>query len=196
MKKIIGLFLLCLFIFQWDVISQERPASRKKAKSTKTVRSKKNVKSKKSVKGKKSVRGRKTVKSKKSVGSKKNVRTKKSVQRKKSVPRKKTATKTRSPRVQHGSASFYHNKFNGRRTASGEIFSQKKLTCAHNSLPLGTYVKVTNTKNKKAVVLKVNDRLQRRSPRVLDLTRAAATRLGVPPKGLLKVKVEVMAKRK
>jgi rare lipoprotein A len=160
MKKIIGLFLVCMLFFQWDVISQARPGARKKAKSTKTVKSKKSVSSKKKVKS------------------------------------KKPAKKRRYPRVQLGTASFYHNKFNGRRTASGEIFSQRKLTCAHNSLPLGTYVRVTNLKNKKSVILKVNDRLQKRSPRVLDLTKAGATRLGATGKGLLKVKVEVVAKRK
>jgi rare lipoprotein A len=195
MKKVIVLFLVCLFFFQWDSVSQQSPGARKNTKSSKAAKSKKNAKRSKAAKSKKSVKRKKTVNSKKSAKSKKSVKGKKAVKSKKTAKSKKPVRNKRYPRVQHGSASFYHNKFNGRRTASGEIFSQKKLTCAHNSLPLGTYVRVTNLKNNKSVVLKVNDRLQKRSPRVLDLTKAAATRLGVPAKGLLKVKLEVIAKR-
>ncbi|MFZ1453648.1 MAG: septal ring lytic transglycosylase RlpA family protein, partial [Ferruginibacter sp.] len=55
----------------------------------------------------------------------------------------------KATRVFYGQASFYANKFNGRRTASGEIFDQKKMTCACNVLPLGTWVKITNLKNKR-----------------------------------------------
>ena len=55
-------------------------------------------------------------------------------------------------------ASFYSNKFNGRKTANGEIFNNQKLTAAHNTLPLGTYVRVTNLRNGRSVVVKINDR--------------------------------------
>lgn len=82
-------------------------------------------------------------------------------------------------KIQYGVASFYSNKFNGRKTANGEIFSQQKLTAAHNSLPLGTYVKVTNLRNGRTVVVKINDRLHHRNKRIIDLTRAAATKLGL-----------------
>ncbi|RTL59268.1 MAG: septal ring lytic transglycosylase RlpA family protein [Sphingobacteriales bacterium] len=102
--------------------------------------------------------------------------------------------KKKVSRVQYGTASFYDNKFNGRKTASGEIFSQKKLTGAHNTLPLGTYVKVTNLRNKKSVIVKINDRLHAKNTRLIDLTRTAATQLGYIKSGLTRVKVEILGK--
>lgn len=98
-------------------------------------------------------------------------------------------------KVQYGIASFYSNKFNGRKTASGEIFSQQKFTAAHNSLPLGTYVRVTNLRNKRTVIVKINDRLHARNKRLIDLTRAAAQKLGFIKSGLTRVKIEVLGKK-
>jgi rare lipoprotein A len=98
-------------------------------------------------------------------------------------------------KVQYGIASFYSNKFNGRKTANGEIFSQQKLTAAHNSLPLGTYVRVTNLRNKKSVVVKINDRLHARNKRLIDLTKLAAQKLGFVKSGLTRVKIEVLGKK-
>jgi rare lipoprotein A len=98
--------------------------------------------------------------------------------------------------VEYGTASFYHDKFNGRQTANGELFSQKKLTAAHNSLPLGTWVKVTNLKNDKTVIVRINDRLHRYNPRLLDLSLAAATELGIKGDSLIRVKVEIIEKPK
>jgi rare lipoprotein A len=98
-------------------------------------------------------------------------------------------------KVQYGIASFYSNKFNGRKTANGEIFSQQKFTAAHNSLPLGTYVRVTNLRNKRTVVVKVNDRLHARNKRLIDLTKAAAQKLGFIKSGLVRVKIEVLGKK-
>jgi rare lipoprotein A len=95
-----------------------------------------------------------------------------------------------------GKASFYHNKFNGRKCANGEIFSNKKMTCASNSLKLGTIVKVTNMKNNKSVIVKVTDRLAANNHRVVDLTYAAAKKLDFINSGLVKVKVEVVHKNK
>jgi rare lipoprotein A len=105
---------------------------------------------------------------------------------------KKTTGKSK---VQYGIASFYANKFNGRKTANGEIFSQQKFTAAHNSLPLGTYVRVTNLRNKKTVVVKINDRLHARNKRLIDLTKAAAQKLGFVKSGLTRVKLEVLGKK-
>jgi rare lipoprotein A len=105
-----------------------------------------------------------------------------------------TKTPKKVSRVQYGTASFYSNKFNGRKTANGEIFSQKKMTAAHNSLPLGTYVKVTNLRNKKTVIVRVNDRLNARNRRLIDLTRTAAQQLGFIKSGLTRVKVEILGK--
>lgn len=98
-------------------------------------------------------------------------------------------------KIQYGIASFYSNKFNGRKTSNGEIFSQQKMTAAHNSLPLGTYVRVTNLKNGKTVVVKINDRLHHRNKRIIDLTRSAAQKLGFIKSGLTRVKLEVLGKK-
>ena len=66
--------------------------------------------------------------------------------------------------IQYGTASFYADKFNGKQTANGDIFSQDKMTAAHNTLPLGTWIRVTNLRNKKAVVVRINDRLHHQKP--------------------------------
>lgn len=92
--------------------------------------------------------------------------------------------------AQEGTASYYANKFEGRRTSSGEIFSQKKLTAAHKTLPFGTLLRVTNLSNDSVVVVKVNDRLPQSSTRMIDLSYAAAEQLNFIRKGLTKVKLE------
>jgi rare lipoprotein A len=97
-------------------------------------------------------------------------------------------------RVQYGTASFYADKFEGQKTANGEIFTQKGMTAAHNSLPLGTWIRVTNLSNKKSVLVKVNDRLHHRNPRLVDLSKSAAKKLGYTDKGLSKVRVDVIGK--
>lgn len=107
------------------------------------------------------------------------------------LPKKATG----KSKIQYGLASFYSNKFNGRKTANGEIFNQQKLTAAHNTLPLGTYVKVTNLRNGKTVEVKINDRLHHRNKRLIDLSRAAATKLGFVNSGLTRVKVQVLGKK-
>ncbi len=89
-----------------------------------------------------------------------------------------------------GTASFYHNKFEGRRTSSGEVFKQSLFTCAHKSYPFGTMIKVTNLSNDSTVVVKVNDRLPQHSKRCVDLSMAAAKQLNFVGKGLTKVRVE------
>jgi rare lipoprotein A len=95
-----------------------------------------------------------------------------------------------------GTASFYAAKFNGRKTATGAIFSNNAMTCACNKLPLGTRVRVTNLKNGKSVELTVTDRLAANNRRVADLTQRAAKELGFYSAGLTKVKVEVLPKKK
>lgn len=105
--------------------------------------------------------------------------------------KKKTATK-----ILYGTASFYADKFEGRKTANGEKFKQKKMTAACNVLPLGTWIRVTNLRNKKTVIVKVNDRLHHKMKRIVDLSGAAATKLNFIKSGLTKVKVEVLGKKK
>ena len=90
-----------------------------------------------------------------------------------------------------GFAGFYSDWFVGKKTANGEKFSQQKMTCAHNTLPFGTKVKVTDLKTGKFVVVRVNDRLHRHNPRLVDLSKAAATKLGLKRKGIIKVSVVV-----
>ncbi|MCU0404883.1 MAG: septal ring lytic transglycosylase RlpA family protein [Chitinophagaceae bacterium] len=95
-----------------------------------------------------------------------------------------------------GTASYYHNSFSGRKTASGEIFSQQKLTCASNQYPLGTWLRVTNLRNGKSVVVKVNDRMHPRMNRVVDLSKMAAEEIGMINSGIAKVEVENLGKSK
>jgi rare lipoprotein A len=90
---------------------------------------------------------------------------------------------------QTGTASYYANKFEGRKTASGETFRQDSLTAAHKSLPFGTILKVTNLSNDSVVIVKVNDRIGN-SSRVIDLSLKAAQQLNFVQKGLTKVTLE------
>ena len=101
-----------------------------------------------------------------------------------------------NPKILYGIASFYANKFQGRKTANGEIFDQKKMTAACNVLPLGTWIRVTNLRNKKSVIVKINDRLHHKMKRIVDLSKAGAIALNFVKSGLAKVKVEVLGKKK
>ena len=98
-------------------------------------------------------------------------------------------------RVFYGQASFYANKFSGRKTASGELFDQKKLTCACNVLPLGTWIKITNLRNGESVFVKINDRIHPKMKRIVDLSKSAAQKLGYVSRGLTRVKVELIDKK-
>ena len=98
--------------------------------------------------------------------------------------------------VQYGIASFYSNKFQGKPTASGELFDQQKMTCAHNALPMGTWLRVTNLRNNRTVIVRVNDRLNYRNHRLVDLSRSAAAHLGYVKRGLARVKVTVLGKKR
>lgn len=93
---------------------------------------------------------------------------------------------------QTGKASYYANKFNGRRTSSGEIFKQDLMTAAHKTLKFGTMVKVTNLANDSTVILKINDRLSQGSSSLIDVTLKAAKQLNFVQNGRAKVKVEAL----
>ena len=95
--------------------------------------------------------------------------------------------------VQNGIASYYHDMFHGRKTASGTRYDKSKMTAAHKHLPLGSEVRVTDTRTGRSVVVRVNDRGPFVKGRVIDLSRRAATELGMLKKGLTKVKVEVLS---
>lgn len=91
---------------------------------------------------------------------------------------------------QRGIASWYGTKFHGRRTSSGEPYNMYAMTAAHTTLPLPTYVQVTNLENGRKVVVKVNDRGPFHSNRIIDLSYAAARKLGIAANGTGLVEVE------
>ena len=92
-----------------------------------------------------------------------------------------------------GTASFYADKFEGRQTANGEIYYHVKRTAAHQTLPFGSIVKVTNLENNKYVVVRINDRGPFVDNRIIDLSKSAAKELDFIEKGLAKVRVELIA---
>lgn len=89
-------------------------------------------------------------------------------------------------------ASYYHDKFNGRKTASGEVFSNNKLTAAHRTLPFGTKVKVTNLRTGDSVIVTINDRGPFHSSRALDLSKAAFDEIGSLSRGTMPVEYQVI----
>jgi rare lipoprotein A len=89
-----------------------------------------------------------------------------------------------------GMASFYANKHNGKKTASGERFQNTKLTAAHQTIPFGTMVKVTNLSNGKTVEVRINDRGPFAKGRIIDLSRSAAKKIDMIDAGVTKVKIE------
>lgn len=93
---------------------------------------------------------------------------------------------------ERGIASYYHDKFHGRTTASGERFDQSAYSAAHPTLPFGTQVRVTCVDTGNSVVVTVNDRGPFKKGRVIDLSRKAARDLDMVEKGLTPVKVEVL----
>lgn len=99
-------------------------------------------------------------------------------------------------RILYGTASYYADKFNGRQTATGQVYSHDKYTAACNVLPLGTWIRVTNLRNNYAVIVQINDRLHPKNKRIVDLSKVAATRLGYIKRGLTQVKVEVLGRVK
>jgi rare lipoprotein A len=90
---------------------------------------------------------------------------------------------------EEGIASWYGGYFHGRRTSSGDIYDMYLMTAAHKSLPLPTYVRVTNLANGRSVVLRVNDRGPFVGDRIIDLSFAAATKLGMAEQGTARVEV-------
>ncbi len=88
-----------------------------------------------------------------------------------------------------GIASWYGGYFHGRRTSSGDVYDMYQMTAAHKSLPLPTYVRVTHLGNGRSVVLRVNDRGPFVGDRIIDLSFAAATKLGMAEQGTAQVEV-------
>ena len=93
-----------------------------------------------------------------------------------------------------GYASWYGGKFQGRKTANGEIFDTNQLTAAHKTLPFGSIVKVLNLENGKTVTVRINDRGPFIEGRIIDLSRAAAEEIGMLGTGIAMVKLEILAR--
>ena len=89
-----------------------------------------------------------------------------------------------------GKASYYGSQHHGKLTASGERFNQGALTAAHRTLPFGTNVRVTNTRNGKSVVVRINDRGPFVRGRIIDLSKAAFERIGNTRSGIIRVRLE------
>jgi rare lipoprotein A len=98
----------------------------------------------------------------------------------------------RALKVETGEASFYANEFDGKTTASGEIYDMNKLTAAHPSFPFNTVVNVINLSNDKSVQVRINDRMPNFKGRIIDLSLAAARKIGMVNTGIQEVKVEVI----
>jgi rare lipoprotein A len=96
---------------------------------------------------------------------------------------------------QVGVASYYAAKFENRKTANGERFKADGLTAAHRTLPIGTMVRVTNLRNHRSVVVRINDRGPFSHKRIIDLSPAAARELGIRDQGLMRVKIEALSQR-
>jgi rare lipoprotein A len=109
-------------------------------------------------------------------------------------PKTTQAVKTSSRPRKQGMASWYGPGFHGRRTASGETFNSSGLTAAHRYLPFGTRVRVTNLRNGRSVVVRINDRGPFSGGRVIDLSRGAAAIIGVFQSGVAPVVLEVLGR--
>jgi rare lipoprotein A len=96
---------------------------------------------------------------------------------------------------ERGGASWYGNKFHGHLTSNGETYDMYKMSAAHKSLPIPTYVRVTNLDNGKQVIVRVNDRGPFHSGRIIDLSYAAASKLGMLARGTARVEVEAINPR-
>ena len=94
--------------------------------------------------------------------------------------------------VQEGVVSWYGAAFHDRPTASGELFDSNAFTMAHPTLPFGTQVRVTNLRNGRSVVVRVNDRGPHVGQRIADLSKAAAAQLGFLSRGLVRARIEVL----
>lgn len=91
-----------------------------------------------------------------------------------------------------GQASYYHDRFQGRPTASGEPYDKEGLTAAHRSLPFGTRLRVTRLDRQRSIVVRVNDRGPHSPSRLLDLSRKAAEELDLIRAGVMQVQIEVL----
>lgn len=92
-----------------------------------------------------------------------------------------------------GITSYYHDKFQGRKTSDGGRYNKNALTAAHHTLPFGTILHVVNLENNKSVTVRVDDRPHHANQRILDLSRRAAKEIGILEKGLAEVEITVIS---
>jgi rare lipoprotein A len=102
------------------------------------------------------------------------------------------AAATSASATENAKIAWYGRKFAGRKTASGEAFNPEALTMAHKTLPFGTRVKITNPKNNKSVIVRVNDRGPTQADRVGDVSYAAARKLGMVKSGVIEAELSVV----
>ncbi|MGO2365538.1 MAG: septal ring lytic transglycosylase RlpA family protein [Pseudoalteromonas sp.] len=93
---------------------------------------------------------------------------------------------------QQGKASYYADKYHGRLTASGEVYSQQGMTAAHKELPFGSKVRVTNLTNNRSIIVKINDRGPFIRGRIIDLTKHAFSQLANLNEGVVDVEIELL----
>ena len=105
---------------------------------------------------------------------------------------KNVETKLSSHILEYGKASYYGHPFIGRKTASGEVFTEYDYTCAHKTLPFGTKLKVTNLANNESIIVRVNDRGPFVKSRVIDLSIQGARELGLLQSGVANVTIELV----
>jgi len=108
------------------------------------------------------------------------------------APDRPTSRPDWSANAHIGGASWYGPGFNGKKTASGDIFDESKFTAAHRTMPLGRKARVTHLGNGKSVEVLINDRGPYIDGRVIDLSRAAAKALGIMDEGVVKVQVQLL----
>jgi rare lipoprotein A len=108
------------------------------------------------------------------------------------APKKLEAPATPAKPYQVGKASWYGGFFQGRETANGDKYNMYDLTAAHKELPLGTFVKVTNLKNLRSVIVRINDRGPVTPGRIIDLSYSAARSLDIAARGLQKVRIDIV----
>ena len=94
--------------------------------------------------------------------------------------------------TKEGMASYYHLKFNGRRTASGDVYNSTQFTAAHKTLPINSYALVTNLHNNRKVIVRINDRGPFSDKRLIDLSHAAAKEIGLISRGMGHVRIEAL----
>ncbi|WP_455488205.1 septal ring lytic transglycosylase RlpA family protein [Haemophilus sp.] len=94
--------------------------------------------------------------------------------------------------TKEGMASYYHLKFDGRKTASGDVYNSKQFTAAHKTLPINSYALVTNLHNNRKVIVRINDRGPFSDKRLIDLSHAAAKEIGLISRGMGHVRIEAL----